>query len=890
MSMIGQTIAHYTINEKIGEGGMGEVYRATDTKLKRDVALKVLPESFTQNAQRVARFRREAEVLASLNHSNIGAIYGLEESGTSQVLVLELIEGDTLEERIAEGAIPLEEALKIALQIAEALEAAHEKGVIHRDVKPANVKITPEGQVKVLDFGLAKAIDEGPTTTDLSQSPTLTMQATQAGMILGTAGYMSPEQARAKPTDSRTDIWAFGAVVFELLSGKPAFDGEDFSMVLASVLKHDLKWKRMPARTPRAIRRLIERCLTPELRNRFQAIGDARFEIERYLSDPSESETRGVITGNAQPTWLSRLPWGIALISLVLVLFLWSPWETPPEPEVTKLSLDVPLSLPIGRAGAALAIAPDGKSIVYWTPEDDGLYLQRLDQIGLVRLPDTEGARNPFFSPDGEWIAFTVPGDSLKIISIRGGHPQTLCPIGSNPYGGSWSEKGTIVFSGSNTGLFRIPATGGEPEVVTRLEAGEQGHRWPAFLPGGETVLMTRRTQGPSFQETRIELVQLVDGRRQVLQGEGAYHGQYASGHFVFMRDTTLFAAPFDLKSRTQTGPPVPVLQNVLGSVGNLGVGQYAFSARGILIYQSNSTEARENLLVRFSRKGDATPLAGGPGSCLEVSLSPDGRRLAVTISDGRKDDIWIDDLQEGTRSRLTFDPSGSFHPVWDGEFIIFSSSRTGRVELFRRRFDAASELEQLTEGSLSPIAGSVSPDGSVLVLSHLSGGDRNIAILDLQKKTAPTNILADEFGERSPKISPDGNWLAYESDETGASEIFVRPFPAGPGKRQISNGGGAFPLWSSQGSELFFHRDGTIYAVPYRTERQSFRHTRPQALFTLSIGAPAYHLMPHWIDVAPDAQSFVAVQPSRPERKRSQVVLVLNWFDELKRLVSEGN
>ena len=888
--MIGQTIAHYTITEKIGQGGMGEVYRATDTKLKRDVALKVLPKSFTQDLQRMARFTREAQVLASLNHANIGAIHGLEEQDGVRALVLELIEGEDLSERIAKGPIPLEEALQIALQIAEALEAAHEKGIIHRDLKPANVKITPEGQVKVLDFGLAKALDVEKPAEEMANSPTLTMQATQAGLILGTAAYMSPEQARGRPTDRRTDIWAFGTVLFEMLSGKRAFGGEDVSMVLASVLKQDLNWARLPDQTPKTIQKTLERCLTPELRNRFQAIGDARFEMESYLADPSPAETHPYPPTSSRSETNQILPWAlVSLLTLAFALVLWSPWTAPFTAEVTRLSLSVPLNLRSSQ-GTAAAFSPDGKTLAFTTRERDGLYLQRLDQTGLVRLPDTEGAVSPFFSPDGDWIAYFDQG-SLKKISIRGGTPQTLCAIGGSPHGGTWSEDGTIVFSGARTGLYRIAAVGGDPEAVTQLAEDEFGHRWPDFLPGAKTVLMTRRTHG-SFQETRIEAVNLADGQRQVIQEGGAYHGRYAStGHLVFMRESTLFAVPFDPDGARMLGTPIPVLQDVLGSVDNLGAGQYAFSEQGSLIYQSGSTVSLRYSLLRMNRQGEISPLDSDPAAYRELRLSPDGKRLALTITDGNQEDIWIDDLGRQTRSRLTFDRGDDFAPLWtpDGEHVIFTSSRGGPEQLYRKRFDATGDVLQLTDKEwISPRATSISSDGKYLAFSARSSASRRgITILTLDREASSRVFLVTDFREDMPVFSPSGRWLAYKSNETGRDEIYVRSFPEGSGKRQISPDGGNFPFWSSKGRELFFYSAGTLYSVSGEGDGSSFQPGRPQPLFTgLQSNVTMGLAFRQFFDLAPDAQSVVLLRAEEEMRRVAEVILIQNWFEELKRLV----
>ncbi len=481
--MIGKKISHYNVTEKLGAGGMGEVYRATDTKLNRDVALKVLPEVFANDAQRMARFSREAQVLASLNHPNIASIYGLEESGGVRCLVLELVEGPTLAERIAAGPLRTEEALNIARQIAEALEAAHEKGIIHRDLKPANVKVTPEGTVKVLDFGLAKALEDDPSSIDISESPTLSVAATQAGVILGTAAYMSPEQARGQAVDKRADIWAFGVVLYEMLTGKRTFQGETISDTLAAVLRADVDWVALPADTPASIRRLLRRCLTRDRKQRLQAIGEARIAIEEYLADPAAASVLiSTPTVAPQPLWQRILPWVFGgAMTLAFLLTLWRPWVQPERTSPVRLKVEISPEEPLFTAqGAAVALSPDGKPMAYVTEAEGGrkLYVRSLDQLEGAPLSGTEGARDPFFSPDGRWVAFFTD-DALKKVSVTGGTPLTLAGTQVNR-GGTWSPDDVIVYAPhTHSGLFQIPAAGGAPVEITTSSEGERSHRWP---------------------------------------------------------------------------------------------------------------------------------------------------------------------------------------------------------------------------------------------------------------------------------------------------------------------------------------------------------------------------------------------------------------------------
>jgi serine/threonine-protein kinase len=600
--LIGKKISHYSVTAKLGEGGMGEVYRATDTKLGRDVALKVLPEAFASDAERMARFEREAQVLASLNHPNIASIYGLEEADGIRCLVLELVEGPTLAERIEKGPLPLEEALPLARQISEALEAAHERGVIHRDLKPANVKVTPEGTVKVLDFGLAKAFQGEETEEDVAKSPTMTAMATQAGIILGTAAYMSPEQAKGKPVDKRADIWAFGIVLFETLTGKQVFKGETVSETLAAVMMKDIGWGLLPADTPPPIHRLLRRCLDKDPKRRLRDIGEARVALEGYLADPSTSTVvlepgdiaATAATAASQPAWLRWLPWAAAgVLGFGLLFSLWGLWHaTRPiiRPAIrlpVEMTAEEQIAVGSGIPGGAttnFAVSADGTRIAY-VLESGGsrqLYVRSLDQTEGTALSGTEGAYGPFFSPDGEWVAFFA-NNTLKKVSVSGGAPLTLCDA-RNAKGGSWGPDDTIVFAPHVTvGLSRVPAAGGPPEAITEKAQGVRSHRWPQFLPGGRAVLFIVQPSGSSYDDSNIEVLNLEIGERKVIHQGGSYPRYLPSGHLVYAREGTLFGAPFDLDHLEMKGSPVPLLEGLMQ--GPSGDAHYAFSDTGTLLY-----------------------------------------------------------------------------------------------------------------------------------------------------------------------------------------------------------------------------------------------------------------------------------------------------------------
>ena len=633
--MIGKSIAHYRVTEMLGKGGMGEVYRATDTKLNRDVALKVLPEVFARDADRMARFKREAHVLASLNHPNVASIYGLEEADGVHCLVLELVEGPTLAERIQEGAVPLDESLNIAKQIADALEAAHEKGIIHRDLKPANVKVTPEGMVKVLDFGLAKALAEPASEAVTENSPTLSVAATHAGIILGTAAYMSPEQARGQEADKRADIWSFGVVLYEMLTGKRTFEGQTVSDTLAAVLRAEVDWEALPTGTPATIRKLLQRCLGKDRKRRLQAIGEARIAIEEYISDPAASSM--LISAPAlapPPTWRRALTWAVAgMLAIVAAVGLWAPWRTGSPP--MRLSIEVPPgeSLVTNR-GAAAVISPDGTRLAFAVGEgaQRKLHLRSLDQLQATEISGTGEVHSPFFSPDGEWVGFFGNG-LLKKVSVRGGATVTLCVVQSAG-GGSWSEDGTIIIAPTRTsGLSRVSSAGGTREDVTTLdkEKDEVSHRWPQVLPGGKSVLFT---VGLGGAYGNIEVQSLESGERKTVQQAGIYGRYLPTRHLAYVREGTLFAAPFDLGRLEVTGPPAPIVEDVQTSLPYWGA-QFDFSQTGTLVYLTGEGAANAVSIFWMDQEGKTEPLLPTPRGYSYPSFSPDGKRLAVHITEG---------------------------------------------------------------------------------------------------------------------------------------------------------------------------------------------------------------------------------------------------------------
>jgi eukaryotic-like serine/threonine-protein kinase len=910
----GTKLGPYEIQSLLGAGGMGEVYRARDTKLGRDVALKVLPEAFAKDADRMARFKREAQVLASLNHPNIATIYGLEESGGARALVMELVEGPTLAERLKSGAIPLEGALPIAKQVADALEAAHERGIIHRDLKPANIKVTPEGAVKVLDFGLAKALDvavmsSSPTATPPQDSPTLSMAATQAGVILGTAAYMSPEQARGKGADRRADIWAFGCVLFEILTGVRAFEGETVSDTLAAVLKSEADWSALPAEAPPRIRDLVRRCLNKDPRQRLQAIGDARIAIEETLSG---TDTRpplspllteeGKREARGGDPWRRAIPWSLAALAVLsLGVALWSLMRAPRPPTrpVARLVVALPPTeqLALGPH-PAIALSPDGSRLVYVARHGGGthLYTRPIARFEAALMPGTEGAESPFFSPDGQSVGFFADG-KLKRVSVSGGAPLTLCSAPTNR-GGSWAPDDTIIFAPAITlGLFEVPAAGGTPKPLTvpDRKKGEYGHRWPQILPGGKAVLFTIWT-GAYFDEARIGVLSLETGERRVLIEGGTYARYIPSGHMVYARAGGLLAVPFDLKRLEVTGPSVSILEGVSMNP-TFGGAEFSSSSDGSLVYVPGGSSAVERTLLWVDRKGEARPLPAPPRAYLSPRLSPDGQRLAVSI-EGTNAGLWLYDLARGTLTRLTETAGAIPFPIWtpDGKRVTFLSALGGALNLYWMPADGSGAAERLTTSENTQWPGSWSPNGLVLAFSEsdpttgsdiwvLRLADDPSTPLGAGRKAQP--FLQTPSNESGGIFSPDGRWLAYVSDESGRQEVYLRPFPGPGGRLQISTEGGIEPVWARNGRELFYRNGDKMMVVAVETKGE-FAAAKPKVLFEAHYETSVFTFEPNY-DVIPDAQSFIMIKGSEQESAPTQVNVVLNWFEELKRLAPEG-
>ena len=680
--MIGKTLSHYKVIEKIGQGGMGVVYRAEDTNLDREVAIKVLPEQFTQDPQRLARFERESKVLASLNHPNIASIHSFEHEDDVHFLVLELVPGETLAERVAKGPLPVDEALEVCRQIAEGVEAAHEKGVIHRDLKPANVKVTPEGQVKILDFGLAKAFEAEVPVQDISQSPTLTEEMTRAGVILGTAAYMSPEQARGKPVDKRADIFAFGSVLFELLTGKRAFEGEMVTDTIASILKGEPEWDLLPQSIPSTIRFLISRCLQKDPGKRLQHIDGARILIEEALSGATNASAIG-LAGAPQPArWRVALPWSLAGLMAATAFLLWSPWQTAPSEPSTlrRFTINLPWrNVPRGT-GSTMALSPDGRHFVYVGRRGAGrveIFHRAIDQPEATPIGGTEGAGNLFFSPDSQSVGFFADGD-LKRVSLTGGAPLTICDV-TAINGASWGPDGNIVFGGPGGGLFRVSAAGGTPQSITTpdLDKGEAYHRWPEILPGGAAVVFT--IGRGSIEDDGIGILSLETGEWKLVLESGTSPRYSPSGHLLYLRyPETLMAVALDLSKLEVTSDPVPVLEGV-GLIRGGGA-HFALSGDGMLVY-SSATSLVDSNLVWVDRQGTERLVTQEKRTYGTPRVSRDGKRVALQISeDDFHFNVWIYDLERHSFSRLTFEGEVNGSPILspDSKWIVFQSRRDG--------------------------------------------------------------------------------------------------------------------------------------------------------------------------------------------------------------------
>jgi Tol biopolymer transport system component len=868
----GDKLGPYEIVALIGAGGMGEVYKARDPRLRRDVAIKISQEQFTD------RFEREARAVAALNHPNICHLYDV----GPNYLVMELIEGES-----PKGPLPLEEALRIARQIAAALEAAHEKGIVHRDLKPANIKITPDGTVKVLDFGLAKTSE--PAAGDAETSPTMTVSPTSAGMILGTASYMSPEQARGKVVDKRADIWAFGVVLYEILTGKKLFHGEDIAEILASVVKEKPDLSSVPAQA----RPLLGSCLEKDPKKRLRDIGDAWRLLDQV---PAVQATGGAV---------HRFLWPAFALTAILALaagFGWYRDMRPVSRRLVQVSVDLgPDATPAAGVAAGAIISPDGTRLAFLAQRTGGqtrLLTRLLEQSQVTPLSGTEGARNPFFSPDGHWIAFFA-GGRLKKIAARGGAAVTLCDA-PNDRGGSWGEDGNIVFAASNyEGLSRVSETGGKLSAVSQLDTkkGEFTHRWPQVLPGAKAVLFTTSTS-VNFDDASVAAQSLETGEKKILQ-RGAFYGRYlatsdATGHLIYLHGNTLFAAPMKPNRLELTGPAVPVLEEV-GFAVDSGGGHLDFSQTGTFIFVAGSAASPDRTLAWMDSSGKLQPLPAPPKRYRHPRLSPDGKRLAVAILSSNGDsDVWVYDFERDTLTQLTFLKGFNRNPVWtpDGNHLAFNSDAEGMLNIYWTRVSGG-QSQRVTEGEGRQSPYSFSPDGKRL--AFLEAG-RDLWTLPLEQtgsdhlKTGKPELFLQGRPLYFPQFSPDGRWIAYISGESGRYEVYVRPFigasPAPGDKWLASTAGGIVPYWARNGRELFYmNLDRRLMVVNYTVKGGAFVVDKPRVWSERQLPPIADNT---WsFDLAPDGKRVLVLIPAaqvEDQKPPTNVTFLFNFFDELRR------
>jgi Tol biopolymer transport system component len=909
----GDSVGPYRVLAKLGEGGMGEVYRATDSRLKREVAIKVLPPLLAADPDRLARLQREAEVLASLNHPQIAAIYGLEDAEGVKALVMELVEGQDLAERIARGPVPVDETLMIARQIADALEAAHERGIIHRDLKPANIKIRPDGAVKVLDFGLAK-LHQDQSVDGAAQGVVATITSpamlSAVGMVLGTAAYMSPEQARGYPADKRADIWAFGVVLFEMLSGRRLFTGDTISDTLASVLKTEPDWRQLPPTVTAPLRQLLRWCLEKDPKRRLRDIGDARVQIDSLLAGTAEDADTQLPAPSA-PMWKRALPWaavGVLAAALLTLLIVWAPWRDASALVPLRLSTHIGADASIVfNPQNALSISPQGDVLVFVAQNAPAapalLYVRRLTQVQATPLAGTDDAESPFFSPDGQWIGYFARG-MLRKVAVTGGASVALCPA-PVPRGGSWDGNDSIVLMPNRTGgLMRVSASGGTPAPLTSVVEGEMTHRWPQVLPAGKGVLFTageRNSSATGYNDGTI-IVQSPSGARTVIV-RGGYQGQYLpSGHVVYIHDGTLFAMPFDLDRLTPAGPAVPVLEGVISNAGTASA-QFAVSANGTLVYLPGRSVAGPGVPIHWMRQdGKTTPLRATRAAWNNLMFSPAGDRLAMQLTD-RQSDIWVYDLARDVITPVTSDPADDSVPVWtpDGRQLVFASTRSDKraANLYVQAADGTGAAERLTDSPNAQRPGSWHPSGKYLAFEELvPPGQSDVMMLPMEgdvgsgrKPGKPTVFLNSAAHERQPTFSPDGRWLAFVSDQSGRDEVYVRPFPGPGGQSQISSTGGLFPTWSRTRHEIFYSTataTGTgsrqLMVVPYAVVEGAFRAEKATLWST---GRHQTRGPQRMFDLHPDGTRFAVAPLEDAEIAGTvdHVSVFLNFFDELRRV-----
>ena len=906
--MIGKTLAQYEITGKLGEGGMGEVYRARDTRLERPVAIKVLPPEFAGDTERLARFRREARLLASLNHTHVASLYGLEEAEGQVFLVMELVEGEDLSERLERGQIDQDEALEYARQFAEGLEAAHEQNIVHRDLKPANLIINTEGQLKILDFGLARAfIGDNDEDSNLDHSPTITTAQTRMGVILGTAAYMSPEQARGRKVDQRTDIWAFGAILFEMLSGKRLFQGETISDIMAAVLRADPPWDALPEGTPRGVRRLLERCLERDARRRLRDIGEARVRLERWRDDPrtmQDSFASGIIEVAAAPSRSRNISWGLCGVAILIAAFFG--WRLATVPEAPPRLLDLEINLVEGKdlsgAGSVTMLSPDGDWIAWRT--DEGIWLREVSRRQPHLLEDTEGSASMCFSPDSQWLAFAGRG-LLRRVSISGGTPITICEV-ATPRGVAWVDATTLVYSASiSTGLMQVDLASGEIHALTAIDTtrSERSHRWPTKVPGQRAVVFECQFLGRDYDESDIQVVSLDAGERRTIHRGGGAPMVTHRGQLLFVRSHTLFAVQFDVDTGTTSGLPVPVREDVVSSVGNQedddGSAQYSLDLRGSLLYLD--TRGATNQMSRLAwldlKTGGVAPF--GPSARHGVvMLSPDAKLAVVSRFRDGDDNLYVHDLESGNESMLTYRPSVEYIGAWSPDSRVFywsqSSDSGDRFEVWRRAVDGSSPPEFVVA---SPTTAGIWPkdisfDGRYLACSAWMGGNlRDILILDLQDLEAGFTPFAPNERDHD-----DFHWFApgfvtYREGLGNAGSLLLRRFPDDGALWNFPDLDTGY--WSATanaaGDAAIADGPDGIYRFPVDFTDGRVRIGSRETLRTWTIEETQRVL---WSTQHPDGERILVLYSDDPMgvQPAPQMVLVTGWLQEVESRLERGH
>jgi serine/threonine-protein kinase len=897
---------------------MGVVFEGRDERLDRSVAIKSLPEHFSDDPERLARFEREARLLASLSHPNLASVYGLEEQDGARYLVMEFIEGHALSELLSQGPLAFDEALRIAAQVAAGVECAHEAGVIHRDLKPANIVVTPSGQAKVLDFGLAREIEGRSSSMNLTEQVTASMgyetvRQTGAGQIMGTAAYLSPEQARGKRLDKRTDVWSFGCVLFEMLTGLSPYAGETMTDSLGAILHKEPAWNQLPPELPATVVHLLRRLLVKDPDRRLRDLGDARIEIEETLRDPGSTRFMSMSElGELKERRGSRpmLGWiAAAVIALVAGYASWVAWLMPHEAD-DPIRVRVSLREPVpgedeavfelaDEPGRQFAISPDGRTLVFAGEDGNArsqLYIRSMDQFDATPMSGTEGAEYPFFSPDGQWIGY-VSQTALKKVSVSGGSSIRLCDVGNSFRGASWGDDGRIYIAPNTTdSLWVVSEAGGEPEKLSELDEAndERSHRWPFVLPGSKAVLFTMQRPGESFDEATIEAIRLDTKERIVLHRGGTNPAYLPSGHLVFGKEGTLFASRFDPETLALGTTPSPVIDGITTNTGNGGV-DYDFSDSGVMMYLVGEEESFATQARWVSRDGTRAELDGEKRTVSSARLSPDGTRLVYQFynEEGSSYDIWVYEIARGVMSRLTFNEDDDMSPAWspDSEHIVYSEVRTA-PRLVMKRADGSEEGVPLTptEGdggeliTTPQFATDWSDDGSYIIYHEsYAGTGWDLRYLDMSADP-PTEhtFLATEYVDYHGALSPDGKWIAYASNETGPPEIYIRPFPEGGGRWQVSTGGGNMPRWSADGTELFYLTRTSAMSAAIEFGDASVRVSTAEELFTFELAEDFFNGQ---YDPMPGGDGFMILEAeSRQELRNDSLSVVFNWFTDIER------